>query len=353
MQIAKMYEERVCLMKSWNEVYASAKKSCAKCRCCPICNGQACRGETPGPGGKGSGSSFVRNIRMLDEIFITMDTITSHADIDTSSQFFGHPVSLPVYAAPISGIEQNYGAKMKDLDYTQALVEGALRAGTLAFTGDGMHDEMYKGPLQILKEHGGYGIPTIKPWAGEHMKWRIDLAVEHNVLAIASDIDASGLSNLRNSITPVGFKDVAELKEIKSMCDKPLILKGVLSVKGALKALEAGADGIIVSNHGGRVLDHTLSGIEILETIVQAVQGKMKVFVDGGFRSGNDVFKALALGADGVLIGRPVSHAVIGDGSDGLVTYFEKIKLELRDAMAMAGCKTISDITRECVTVKI
>lgn len=339
-------------MKSWDEVYAIAKKRCGKCRCCPVCNGQACRGETPGPGGKGSGSSFVRNYEKLKNVLIIMDTITDQGDIDTSSDFFGHPVSLPVYAAPISGIEQNYGASMKDFDYTQALVEGSLRAGTLAFTGDGMHDDMFKGPMQIVKEHAGYGVPTIKPWANDHMKWRIDLAIEGNALAIATDIDASGLSNLRNSVTPVGFKNVEDLKQIKAMSQKPLILKGILSVKGAMKALEAGADGIIVSNHGGRVLDDSVSGIEILEDIVNAVNGQMKIFVDGGFRSGNDVFKALALGADGVLIGRPISQAVIGDGSDGLVTYFEKIKVELKEAMAMSGCKTIKDITRDCVTVK-
>ena len=84
---------------------------------------------------------------------------------------------------------------------------------------------------------------------------------------------------------------------------------------------------------------------------MKVVDGRMKVFVDGAFRTGNDVFKALALGADGVLIGRPVSQAVIGDGSDGLVTYLEKIRLELKEAMAMAGCKTIQDITRDCVSV--
>ena len=184
------------------------------------------------------------------------------------------------------------------------------------------------------------------------MAWRIELAKEGHALAIASDIDASGLTNLRTSITPVGFKNVEELKEITRICgDVPFILKGILSVKGARKALEAGASGIIVSNHGGRVLDDCLSGIEVLEDIVKVVDGRMKVFVDGAFRTGNDVFKALALGADGVLIGRPVSQAVIGDGSDGLVTDLEKIRLELKEAMAMAGCKTIQDITRDCVSV--
>lgn len=338
-------------MKTWEEVYANAKRFCAICRCCPVCNGVACRGETPGPGGKGSGSAFVRNAEMLKKIFITMDTISGNEEIDTTTNFFDHPVSLPVYAAPISGIKQNYGAEVNDLDYTEALVEGCLRAGTLAFSGDGMHDEMFKGPMQIVKEHNGYAIPTIKPWMEEHMRWRIKLAIESNALAIASDIDASGLSNLRNSKIPVGFKNVEELRRIKQMSSVPVILKGILSVNGAMKAMNAGVDGIIVSNHGGRVLDECLSGIEVLEDIVKVVKGKMKIFVDGAFRSGNDVFKALALGADGVLIGRPLSHAVIGNGSDGVQIYMNKIQMELKEAMAMSGCKSIHDISRDKVKV--
>lgn len=339
-------------MENWQEVYASAKQRCHKCRCCPQCNGAACRGETPGPGGKGNGNAFVRNIDMLKQVFITMDTISENTEISTQTDFFGHEVSLPVYAAPISGIRLNYGADLDDLTYTQELVEGCLAAGSLAFSGDGMYDEMFCGPMDIIAKHQGYGIPTIKPWSESDMEWRIKLAKEGKALAIASDIDASGLTNLRNSVTPVGFKNVEELKKIKKMAEMPVILKGILSVKGARKALEAGVDGIIVSNHGGRVLDDCLSGIEVLEDIVKAVDGRMKIFVDGGFRSGNDVFKALALGADGVLIGRPISHAVIGDGANGVKLYLEKIQLELKEAMAMAGCKTIKDIQREHVCVK-
>ena len=338
-------------MNNWNEVYANARTLCNKCRCCPECNGIACKGETPGPGGKGSGSSFIRNVEMLKKVLIQMDTITSNEEIDTSGDFFGHQVSLPVYAAPISGILQNYGADMAELDYTRELVKGCTEAGTIAFTGDGKFDEMFRGPVEILKEHHGYGVPTIKPWDEKNMKWRMEMSAEANALAIASDIDASGLTNLRDSATPVGFKSIEDLKKLKQMSSVPLILKGILSVQGARKALEAGVDGIIVSNHGGRVLDGCMSGIEILEDIVKLVDGRIKVFVDGGIRSGNDVFKALALGADGVLIGRPISHAVIGDNAEGVKIYLDKIKLELKEAMAMSGCKTLSDITREHVII--
>ena len=336
-------------MKTWNEVYAAAREKCKICRCCPSCNGLACRGETPGPGGKGSGSAFVRNVQMLDQVTIVMDTITGNEDISTESDFFGQKVSLPVYAAPISGILQNYGAQMSDKDYTEAVVAGSIAAGTLAFTGDGKFDEMFREPCEIVKKNEGKGIPTIKPWAQGHMDWRIELANSCGCPAIASDIDASGLSNLSNSEVPVGFKTVEDLKEIIAKADAPFILKGIMSVRGAKKALEAGAAGIIVSNHGGRVLDGAQAGIEVLEEIVKAVDGKMKIFVDGGFRSGNDVFKALALGADGVLIGRPVSHAAIGDMEHGVETYLRKIQLELKETMALAGCKTIKDITRDMV----
>ena len=336
-------------MKSWNEVYASARQKCTICRCCPSCNGLACRGETPGPGGKGSGSAFVRNVEKLNAVTIVMDTIVSNEEVSTASDFFGLPTALPVYAAPISGILQNYGAQMSDQAYTEAVVAGSIAAGTLAFTGDGKQDAMFREPCAIVKEHDGKGIPTIKPWAQGHMDWRIALAKESGCPAIASDIDASGLSNLRNSETPVGFKTVEELKEIAKAVQVPLILKGIMSVRGAKKALEAGAQGIVVSNHGGRVLDGAQSGIEVLEEICAQVGTQMKVFVDGGFRSGSDVFKALALGADGVLIGRPISHAAIGDGAQGVEIYLRKIQLELKETMALAGCKNIKDIIRDMV----
>ena len=94
---------------------------------------------------------------MLKKVFITMDTISDNTEIDTTSEFFGHTVSLPVYAAPISGILQNYGAELDDMSYTRALVDGCRRAGTLAFTGDGMHDEMFQGPMSVVKEHSPIG----------------------------------------------------------------------------------------------------------------------------------------------------------------------------------------------------
>ena len=109
------------------------------------------------------------------------------------------------------------------------------------------------------------------------------------------DIDAAGLPFLKNMNPPAGAKSVEELKEIIKLSNLPFIVKGIMTVKGALKAKEAGADAIVVSNHGGRVLDQCPATAEVLADIVDAVGDSMKIFVDGGIRSGVDIFKALVI----------------------------------------------------------
>ena len=137
------------------------------------------------------------------------------------------------------------------------------------------------------------------------------------------------------------------------MAGVPFIVKGVMTVKGALKAKEAGAAGIVVSNHGGRVLDQCPATAEVLGDITQALSGSgMKVLVDGGIRSGVDVFKALALGADGVIICRPFVTALYGADAEGVACYINKIGAELADTMSMCGAKDLNSITRDMVWVK-
>ena len=163
------------------------------------------------------------------------------------------------------------------------------------------------------------------------------------------DIDAAGLPFLKNMQPPAGSKTVEELKQIAEWAKKPFILKGIMTVNGAVKAMEAGASAIVVSNHGGRVLDQCPATAEVLPEIVDAVGGKMTILVDGGIRSGMDVFKALALGADAVLIARPFVNMVYGGGADGVKVYVEKLKAELADTMAMCGAHSLKDINRSMV----
>lgn len=163
------------------------------------------------------------------------------------------------------------------------------------------------------------------------------------------DVDATGLPFLKNMTPPAGNKSVKELREIVDMCEVPFIVKGIMSVNGALKAKEAGASAIVVSNHGGRVLDQTLSTAEVLKDIVDAVGKDMKILVDGGIRTGIDVFKALAIGADGVLIARPFVNALYGGKEEDIKIYLDKITSELEDCMKMTGASSLKDINREMI----
>ena len=142
-----------------------------------------------------------------------------------------------------------------------------------------------------------------------------------------------------------------ELTQIIAMIKAPFIVKGVMTVGGALKALEAGADGIVLSNHGGRVLDQCPATAEVLAEIADAVQGRMKIFVDGGIRSGVDIFKAIALGADAVIICRPFVSMVYGGGAEGVQALIDKLGAELADTMEMCGAASLKQITRNMVRI--
>ena len=164
------------------------------------------------------------------------------------------------------------------------------------------------------------------------------------------DIDAAGLPFLQNLTPPAGSKTVEELSGIIREAGVPFIVKGVMTVKGALKAKEAGASAIVVSNHGGRVLDQCSATAEVLPEIAEAVGGgSMKILVDGGIRNGIDIFKALALGADGVLIARPFVTAVYGGAEEGVRELVNRLGSQLKDTMAMCGAHSLAEITRNMV----
>ena len=166
------------------------------------------------------------------------------------------------------------------------------------------------------------------------------------------DVDGAGLPFLKGMNPPAGSKTVEQLAEIAKMAGKPFIVKGIMTVKGALKAKQAGAAAIVVSNHGGRVLDQCPATAEVLPAIVEALKGSgVKILVDGGLRSGVDVFKALAMGADAVIIARPFVSAVYGGGEEGVKCYIDKLAGELADTMQMCGAHTLAEITPDMVRV--
>jgi 4-hydroxymandelate oxidase len=139
--------------------------------------------------------------------------------------------------------------------------------------------------------------------------------------------------------------DWGELGWLRSVCPIPLIVKGVLRADDALRAVEAGCDGVWVGNHGGRQLDTAVAGADALPEIADAVDDRALLVVDGGVRRGIDVLKGLALGADLVAIGRPALWGLAVDGADGLQRVIEILRDELSLAMALAGCRSIAEIT--------
>ncbi|KAK7359471.1 hypothetical protein VNO77_01431 [Canavalia gladiata] len=144
----------------------------------------------------------------------------------------------------------------------------------------------------------------------------------------------------------LNWKDVKWLQTITSL---PILLKGVLTAEDARLAVEAGAAGIIVSNHGARQLDYVPATISALEEVVKAAQGRVPVFLDGGVRRGTDVFKAMALGASGVFIGRPVVFSLAADGEAGVRKVLEMLHDEFELTMALSGCRSLKEITRDHV----
>jgi 4-hydroxymandelate oxidase len=144
----------------------------------------------------------------------------------------------------------------------------------------------------------------------------------------------------------LSWKDVVWLRSITKL---PLVIKGVVREDDALRAVDSGAAGIVVSNHGGRQLDTSPATIDVLGRVADAVAGRSEIYVDGGVRRGTDVIKALALGARAVLVGRPVLWGLAFDGARGVELVLDVLRRELDLAMALTGCASVSDITRDLV----
>jgi isopentenyl diphosphate isomerase/L-lactate dehydrogenase-like FMN-dependent dehydrogenase len=140
-----------------------------------------------------------------------------------------------------------------------------------------------------------------------------------------------------------------DLEWLRARTSLPLLVKGILTAEDAKLACEAGIEGLVVSNHGGRQLDSVVAGLDALPEVVEAVDGRIPVLMDGGVRRGTDVLKALALGAAAVLVGRPTIWGLAAEGEDGVLGVLEILRLELENAMALMGCRSIDEIGRDLV----
>ena len=329
---------------NWLETLENARGNMGPCKVCPVCDGRVCKNKIPGPGAKGRGDVAIRNYEAWQDIRVNMDTLHANVPVSTELELFDRTFSIPVFAGPVGAVKMHYGDKYGDTEYNDILVPACADAGIAAFVGDGVDPTVIQAGTDAIGRVGGIGVPTVKPWDLDTVRAKMQLAQDCGAFAIAMDVDAAGLPFLQNRQPPAGSKSVDELRDIVNSTDVPFIVKGVMTPRAAAKAAEAGAAGIVVSNHGGRVLDGTPSTAEVLPSIVREVGGSMIILVDGGIRTGLDVFRALALGAQGVIMARPFVTAVYGGQAEGVAALVAKIQSELADTMRMTGATCLADI---------
>ena len=200
--------------------------------------------------------------------------------------------------------------------------------------------------------------PTLKNIINLSTKWRWGLgmlgAKRYNFGNIVGHTEgasnASSLAAWTNEKFDAGL-DWARLKELRNMWDGPVILKGIMDVEDAKKAVEVGVDAIVVSNHGGRQLDGALSSIRALEPIIEAVGDKLDVYLDSGIRSGQDILKAMAMGAKGTMIGRSYIYGLGAMGEAGVTKALEVMQKELDISMALCGRSDINAVDKSILMV--
>ena len=278
------------------------------------------------------------NRRILDRFTFRQQCIDG-VEPDTGCKVLGVELSTPVIMSamtmPIPAIVD---------DGLMKVAEGLKAAGSLMWTGT---------PLpQNLNEYVRAGVPlvaNVKPVKDrKHMFRQLDEIQASGVQWVGVEVDSGQGTKIHDrqmasDCFPLSFE---ELKEIRKAISLPLIFKGVLSREDAERSVDAGADGIVVSNHGAHTLDYLPHPFQVMDEIMGAVGGKTVVIVDGGFRRGSDVLKGLAFGASLVGVGRPILYGLAADGSNGVRDLVLEITAELVRIMSMVGAKDTGSVNR-------
>ncbi len=315
------------------------------CRACPVCDGKVCAGEVPGMGGAGTGVSFKNNVTALSQVLLNCRLIHNVRHPKTETSLLGLDLSLPLIVAPIGGISFNLGEAMPEADYQAAVTAAAVAEGIVAGLPDAVPVEVMQTGLACAKAHNGRGIPFVKPWEMDAFVQKIDLVAAAGCTVMGCDLDSIGLITPRKMGHPLYAKDgatIAAMVEQVHARGMRFIIKGVMAVEDALACVEAGVDGIVVSNHGGRVLDCTPGTADVLPQIAASVSGRIALLADGGVRTGVDILKMLALGADCVMIGRPFAMAAVGGGAEAVSLFIRNFREQLEQAMIMTGCPDVA-----------
>lgn len=330
---------------------AKLKGICGVYKRCDGAENRLCQGHSYGSpigmGGIGSGESFYHNVTALSKLGLRTLLTGNDFTPDTRFKFFGKELSMPVMAASVSGVNSFGGeAVITEKDFCRYVVLGSKEAGSMGWRGDSFNYSL-ENPygIQAIAEAGGHGVQIIKPREQSVIIKFFQLAEKAGCTAVGVDIDGCGSYAMNKNKQPVFRKSLADLKELVKSTPLPVIFKGVMTPSDAETVLESGAAGVGISNHGGRVLDHTPGVAEVLPGIVKAIGHSALIIADGGVRNGYDVLKMLALGADAVLVGRDIVRAAVGGETEGVRLQMVTLGDDLAKAMKMTGCRSLKDIT--------
>jgi isopentenyl diphosphate isomerase/L-lactate dehydrogenase-like FMN-dependent dehydrogenase len=313
--------------------------------------------------GAGQGVTLARNTLALNRLALVPRVMRDVGEIDISSSFVGVPLAIPVMLAPVGALG------LYDPGDALAAATAATETGTSAICGilatskweevaatspDRHLFQLYvfgdRGWLsEILKRVEQAGFAGVCVTVDTPVIGRRDRSLEEQLIW---SVSPDSPPNLSQHGLDYAFRARFTWPDLTWLCEQtqlPVILKGVMTAADALEAIKCGVAGVYVSNHGGRVVDHALSTIEVLGEIVEAVADRVDVAVDSGFTRGAEVCKALALGARAVGIGRLQCWGLALGGAPGLVRVLEILRDEIINTMANSGCRAVDEITREHV----
>lgn len=317
-------------------------------------------------GGSGRERALAANREAFDRVFVTPRVLRDVSGCGTEAVLLGRPVRMPVAIAPVAyhrmvhpdgELATARAAKAAGVPFTVATLS-SVPVEEVTAAGGSVWFQLYwlreRGrSLELARRAEDAGCEALMltvdvPWMGRRLR---DV---RNRFALPADVRAAHLDAGAASVAhrPAGGSAVAAhtarvfspaltwscVEELRAATRLPLVLKGVLAPEDAARAAESGVDAVVVSNHGGRQLDGALPGLDALPAVVEAVGGACEVMVDGGVRGGTDVLTALALGASGVLVGRPPMWGLAAAGEDGVRRVLDLLASELGDALGLAGC---------------
>lgn len=326
-------------------------------------------------GGADKNLTLTHNRAAFDQLRLLPQPIADVRHAHTRTTLLGHALASPVMLAPVAyqrlaHPEGELASVRAAMALQTGMVVSTLSSWTLediAHAGHAAADEMGAGAplwfqlyMQPAREHSLQLIRRAEAAGYTAIVWTVDASIKRSGFPLPYGVDAANLRGMPTSThtsplqgpilfgTPLVEQAPTwdDLRWLRAQTKLPLIVKGVLSPMQAQQAVDLGADALIVSNHGGRVLDGVVSPIEVLPTIRNALDPQIPLLLDSGVRYGTDVVKALALGASAVLVGRPQMHALATAGLLGVAHLLHLLRAELELAMAHLGYATVADIRR-------